>query len=659
MTEHKVLVVDNSPVILKIVSSILEKAGCEVQTAGDGLEALDVLTLYTPDIIFTDLVMPKIDGAKLSRIIRNTPAYKDIFLVVLSGIALEDDMNILELGADVCIAKGPASSMAEHIHNALRYFETGTRPDADIEGMQGLNPREVTRELLVNKRHNGVVFRRMTEGALELDGRGRIVRANPTCCNLFKREDTEILGTRFIDLLPDENRTAYNQWIESLSATDEALPLIFDYSAPVFLYDRQVTFNLVPVFEEEQLFIIGILQDVTPSKVMEEQQKTLEKELEKVRKFDAMATMASGIAHDFNNLLTIINGNVEMARVLSDDDEINLLLAETSKALQLTTGLIRQFTTFSDNYLPSKTRVCVDELLARLLENELAGTPVEFQLSADDSKHCVNLDSDLMIQVFQNIIFNAVEAMDGRGRLSVDLTRVDGEEEFGRIEHPMPDGDFIRVSIRDSGSGIDPYILEQVFDPYFSTKQKGTQKGMGLGLTIAHAIVKKHGGVVRLVENTSGAGCTAIIYLPVGRQEANSNKKCQNDADCFRILIMDDEELMLTISAKMFEYFNCSVTTVEEGEQAVSAFEEGRINGAPYDLVLLDLQIDDGMNGVDAAAKIHALDPEATLVAMSGNDRDEVMMHFRTFHFVAAVAKPFSIDKVESLMNTYAQRNTG
>ncbi len=659
MTEHKVLVVDNSPVILKIVSSILEKAGCEVQTAADGLEALDVLALYTPDIIFTDLVMPKIDGAKLSRIVRNTPAYKDIFLVVLSGIALEDDMNILELGADICIAKGPASTMREHIHNALHYFETGTRPNADIEGMQGLNPREVTRELLVNKRHNGVVFKRMTEGALELDGKGRIVRVNPSCCILFQREDTEILGTRFIDLLPDENRTAYTQWIESLSATDEALPLVFDYSAPVLFHDRQVTFNLVPVFEEEQLFIIGILQDVTTSKVMEEQQRALEKELEKVRKLDAMATMASGIAHDFNNLLTIINGNVEMARVLSNDDEINLLLAETSKALQLTTGLIRQFSTFSDNYLPSKTRVCVDELLAGLLENELAGTPVHFQLTADDSLHCVNLDSDLMSQVFQNIIFNAVEAMDGRGQLSVNLTRVDGKMESGRIGHPMPDGDFIRVSIRDSGSGIDQYILEQVFDPYFSTKQKGTQKGMGLGLTIAHAIVKKHGGVVRLVENTDGAGCTAIIYLPVGRQEQAGGKDNQDQTDQFRILIMDDEELMLTIAAKMFEYFNCSVTTVEEGEQAVTAFEEGRRNGVPYDLVLLDLQIDEGMNGVDAAKKIHALDPLATLVAMSGNDRDEVMVHFNTFHFVTAVAKPFSIDKVESLMNTYAQRNTG
>ena len=659
MTKHKVLVVDNSPIIIKIVSSALEKAGCDVQTAGDGLEALDLLTLYTPDIIFTDLVMPKIDGAKLCRIIRNTPSYKDIFLVILSGIALEDDMNILELGADICIAKGPASTMKEHIHNALHYFESGTLPNTDIEGMQGLYPREVTSELLLNKRHNGVVFRRMTEGALELDGRGRIVRANPTCCKLFRRSDTEILGIRFFDILPEENREAYSQWIENLTATNEIRPLVFDYSTPVFLHGRQVTFNLVPVFEEEQLFIIGILQDVTPCKLMEEQQRTLEKELEKVRKLDAMATMASGIAHDFNNLLTIINGNVEMARVLSDDDEVDLLLAETSKALQLTTGLIRQFTTFSDNYLPSKTRVCVDELLAGLLENELAGTTVNFQLTADDNLHCVNLDSDLIIQVFQNIIFNAVEAMDGRGLLSVNLARIDGKNEAEHTGHPMPEREFIRVTLRDTGPGIDPHILEQVFDPYFSTKQKGTQKGMGLGLTIAHAIVKKHGGVVRLEANPE-EGCTASIYLPVGREEQNNGKeKKSGTTDRFQVLIMDDEELMLTIAAKMFEYFNCRVTTVEEGAHAVEAFKEGLDGGISYDLVLLDLQIDDGMNGVEAAEEIHSLDSQATLVAMSGNDRDEVMVHFNNYHFVAAVAKPFSIDKVESLLNTYAQRNTG
>lgn len=658
MTRHKILVVDNSPVIRKIVSSILEKAGCEVRTAEDGLDALDILPSYNPDIIFTDLVMPRIDGAKLSRIIRNTPAYKDIFLVVLSGIALEDDMNILELGADVCIAKGPAVSMKEHIFNALHYFESGTRPGADIEGMQGLNPREVTRELLVNKRHNGVVFKRMTEGALELDGRGRVVRANPACCRLFEQKDTEILGTRFVELLPQSNQSAYRQWIENLATTDTATPLVFDYSAPVLLHDRQVTFNLVPVFEEEQLFIIGILQDVTAAKRMEEQQRTLEKELEKIRKLDAMATMASGIAHDFNNLLTIINGNVEMARVLSDDDKVDTLLAETGKALQLTTGLIRQFTTFSDNYLPSKTRVCVDELLIGLLENELEGTMVDFKLTAEDTVHCVDLDSDLIMQVFQNIIFNAVEAMDGRGLLSVHLSRIDGKSEADRTGHPMPDGQFVRVSIRDTGSGIDPLILEQVFDPYFSTKQKGTQKGMGLGLTIAHAIVQKHGGVVRLEANP-GEGCIASVYLPIGRSRQNNGRQMTDAGDQFQVLIMDDEELMLTIATKMFEHFKCRVTAVEEGAQAVKAFKEGQLTGTSYDLVLLDLQIDDGMDGIEAADKIHTLDPQTTLIAMSGNDRDEVMIHYTDYHFVAAVAKPFSIDKVESLMNTYARCNTG
>lgn len=657
MTNHKVLVVDNSPVILKIVSNILEEAGCLVQTAVDGLAALDLLSDFQPDIIFTDLVMPKIDGAKLSHILRNTPDYKDIFLVVLSGIALEDDMNILDLGADVCIAKGPASTMKKHILYALYCFSSGKRGSTNIEGMQGLYPREVTSELLVNKRHNDIVFERMTEGALELDNQGRIVRANHVCCKLFQRPEEEVLSAHFIDLLPESAHQAFFDWMQGLSITADNQPLFFDYANPVLLHGRQVTFNLVPVFEEEQLLVICILQDVTDSKLMEEQQRQLEKELERIRKLDAMATMASGIAHDFNNLLTIINGNVEMARVLSTDENINQLLGETGKALHLTTGLIRQFSTFSDNYLPSKSRVCVDKLLTELIENELSGTTVEFQLTTEGNLSDVELDSDLMIQVFQNILLNAVEAMNGRGFLTVNLTDVDGKEESERTSQPIPEGNFIRVTISDTGTGIDQQVLEQVFDPYFSTKQKGVQKGMGLGLTIAHAIVKKHGGVVRL-DSTPGHGCTARIYLPIGRQ-LNVNERALGASGRLRILIMDDEEMMLTISAKMFEHFNCEVTKVEKGEEAVRAFEEGRTHGAPYDFVLLDLQVINGLNGITAAEKIHALDPQATLIAMSGNESDEVMLHFSDYHFVAAVGKPFSIDTVQALINTYAQHNTG
>ncbi len=352
MTKHKVIVVDNNPVILKIVANVLEKAGCLVQTAGDGLAALDLLTDFYPDIIVTDLVMPKIDGAKLCHILRNTPAYKDIFLVVLSAIALEDDMKVLELGADVCIAKGPAATMKEHLLAALHRFESDKRGSVKIEGMQGLYPRDIIGELLAYKRHNEIVFERMIEGAFELDSQGRIIRANPECCRLLERPETEVLSVRFIDFLPDNACRIFLHWMEGLSCTVDKQPLLFDSVTPVLLHDRQVTFNLVPVFEEEQLFIIGILQDVTGSKLIEGQTRQLEKEREKIRKLDAMATMANGISHDFNNLLTIIIGNVEIAMVITTDEEIYQLLSETSKALQLTAGLIRQFSTFSDNDTP-------------------------------------------------------------------------------------------------------------------------------------------------------------------------------------------------------------------------------------------------------------------------------------------------------------------
>lgn len=651
MSKLKVLVVDNSPVILRIMSNVLKEAGCRVRSVEDGLEALDVLGEFSPDVVITDLVMPKIDGAKLCYIIRTTPAYKNIFLVVISGIALEDDMNILDLGADVCIAKGPAGTMKKHVLSALDRFRSGERGSMNIEGVHGLYPREVTRELLVNQRHNDVIFDRMTEGVLELDGNARIIRANPVCCTLFDCSETELLGMVFPDLLPEHPGEIFSHWLSGLSHAADPGPLLYDYERPIHINGRQVTCNLVPIFENEQIFVIGILQDVTGRKHLDEQKQLLEKELQHIRKLDAMAIMASGIAHDFNNLLTIINGNIEMAKVLSKDNEINTLLNETGKALQLTNSLIRTFSTFSDNYLPSKSLVCIDEMLNGLLNDQLAGTGVSFEITSEKNVSCIDLDTDLIVQVFHNIIVNAVEAMEGKGKLTVDISRVEGAAEAKQTGLSIPAGDFIRVKMVDSGPGIQQQILDQVFDPYFSTKQRGTQKGMGLGLTIAHSIVKKHGGVLRL-DSTSSKGTTAWVYLPSTRLTDDNN-------GCLRILVLDDDEMMRTIISRMFEQFNTEVTTVVEGSEAVDMVKKGARQGLFYDLILLDLRIDRGMNGVEAAEKIYAIDPQASMVAMSGDGEDEVMLCYQDYHFCTAVAKPFSMDIIEKLLKFHVRHKSG
>lgn len=652
MAEIHALVVDNSPVIRKIVSYVLEAEGCLVQIAEDGLEALDCIAQKRPDVIFTDLIMPKIDGEKLSYVIRNTPELKDIFLVVLSGVAMEDNANTLQIGADVCIAKGPAGAMTKHIKAALAKFLANQRRGCSIEGMEGLYSREVTRELLVSKKHHEIVLARMSEGVVELDHAGRVVMANSAAVELLALPEAQVLGRSLAELLPLPAGERVTTWLSQVAAPGGLEPLMFGHDEPILLEDRQVTCNLVPMAEGETFFIIGILQDVSRRKILEQRQRQLEKELQRIQKLDAMSLMANGIAHDFNNLLTIVNGNIEIARYVCRDDKVGSLLDESVKALDLTVQLVRQFTTFSSNYLPQKSQVRLRSLIEEVLQHDLASTGIRYHLSTGEEELALTLDPALVRQVFTNLTRNAIDAMGGTGQIEVTMDRVDGVEEAARTGQLIPSGDLLRIAFHDSGPGIDDAILDQVFDPYFSTKQKGAQKGMGLGLTIVHSIIKKHGGLVWIDAPEQG-GCTVYLYFPLLGGIVTDPRFLGKKGRKRQVLVMDDEEMMRMINKKMFEHYGCKVTLATNGEEAVALYREKLESGDCFDLALLDLWVNDGMGGLEAARRIFALHPEAIMVAISGDDGSEAMQRYAEHNFVAALAKPFSIDSVESIVNRF------
>lgn len=652
MTDLKALVVDNSPVIRKILSYVLEEAGCLVQTADDGLQALDCIGRQRPDIIFTDLIMPKIDGEKLCAIIRNTPELSDIFLVVLSGVAMEDNINTMQIGADVCIAKGPASSMKEHIHAALQKFRAGLRGGTSVEGMDGLFPREVTRELLISKKHREVILARMTEGVVELNHQGRIVMANEAAMKLLNMTEAQVLGQSLALLVPQPFRGEIYDWLDEVASSTGYIPQVYGYDNPVVLGERQVTFNLVPVPEDENFFVVVILQDVTRRKLLEQRQRQLEKELQRIQKLDAMSVMACGIAHDFNNLLTVISGNLEMAKFISRDQDVTRLLGESSKALDLTVQLIRQFTTFSDNYLPQKSQVYLGELIEEVLSRELSGTSIRYRIMSSEEHLALTLDPSLVRQMFANLTMNAIESIAGPGTITVHIDKVDGADEATRTQQPLGNGEFISVAFHDSGPGVAPHIADQVFDPYFSTKQKGAQKGMGLGLTIVHSTVKKHGGLVWL-ESPSGGGCTVHLYFPLQPDRIDIVFEAGMQGRGKRVLVMDDEDMMRLINKKMFEHYGCTVSLATTGEEAVALFEGHAKDSTPFDLVLLDLWIDGGMGGLETARRIKEIDPDAVLIAISGDGGHEVMQRFNEHNFTAAIAKPFSIDAVEGIVRRF------
>ncbi|PIE55994.1 MAG: hypothetical protein CSA34_06155 [Desulfobulbus propionicus] len=648
----RVLVVENSPVIRRIVTSVLEEEGCEIMEAEDGLQALDRIEEARPDIIFTDLVMPKIDGSKLSYVIRNTPGLENVFLVVLSGVALEDNAATLKLEADVYIAKGPAKTMRKHVRESLKKYACGNRREQLIHGMEGLFPRKVTEELLVSKKHREVVLAEMSEGVVELDAQGRIVMINRAALSLFGLHEVQMLGRPLSSFLPRPEALQLQQWMGSIEKAENTAPFTYTYDEPLPMGERQLTMSLVPVAENHGYFMVAIFKDVSRRKRMEAQQRRLERELQRVQKLDAMSLMASGIAHDFNNLLTIINGNIEMGRLLTTDAEVAQLLDESIRALDLTSGLIRKFTTFSDTYLLQKSSVDLEGLIRDVLAKELAQTKVTAHVVVADALPPLDLDSELMIQLLANLTRNALKATEGEGIIEVEVDRVDGATEAARIGRSLPEVPLIRLRYTDNGAGIAAEMLDKIFDPYFSTKQKGVQKGVGLGLTIVHSIVKKHGGAV-WISSAPQAGCTVWLYFPEALKEEQGPAPLRQQEGTRRVLVLDDDETMRVIIEKMLKHYGCDVVLVREGTEAVELYAAAFAEKQKFDLVLLDLNISEGMGGRAAAEKIFTLDPSAPLVAVSGESYSDVLVNYAEHNFVATLIKPFSLKAVGRLVQRF------
>jgi PAS domain S-box-containing protein len=273
----KILVVDNDEPILQFMNDLLGKDGHEVVTAQDGLSALDILKTYTPDVIFTDLVMPNIGGKKLCEIIRGTEELKKTFLIVLSAVASEEEADIAELGADACIAKAPFNEMAHDILAALDQIDLviSQRLSRDLVGIRSTSLRGITKELLSVKRHFEIILESMSEGILEITGDGRIVYANPSAISLVNMPEKKLLASNFVEIFSKDDRRRIGELLNSINHKPQA---ITDES-PVNLKGHQVTLEILPLGEDMSSTIL-ILNDVTERKRSERELRKAHDELE-------------------------------------------------------------------------------------------------------------------------------------------------------------------------------------------------------------------------------------------------------------------------------------------------------------------------------------------------------------------------------------------
>lgn len=466
----------------------------------------------------------------------------------------------------------------------------------------------------------------------------QFILSNDAFQNFSGHSRANTLGKTAHDLFPKKEADLFQNKDIEVFATGKAI----EYEQTVTDTDGQqhIVIEKKTVFTsaDGKKVLVGIIKDITERKFMEQ-------ELLKNQKLKSISVLAGGIAHDFNNILTAIIGNISLMKVLVDrKSKVFERLTETEKASLQAKELTHQLLTFSHGGAPVKSTVSLINLINDSVTFTLRGTKVRGILSPTENIWPVDIDEGQMSRVIHNIVINAVQAMPDGGDLSVQATNLTTGDVNGL---PIPLGNYVCVSVTDTGTGIPDDIISSIFDPYFTTKDEGS----GLGLAIAHSVIQRHKGHL-VIESEEGKGTTCIIYLPASKKEAPKHEHAEDalPSGTGTILLMDDEKIIHDTVSAMLDFLGYEVECALDGQEALSMYQQKLSDDCPYDAVIMDLTIPGGMGGQEAIKKLLQIDPNARALVSSGYSEDPIMANFIDYGFLGVIEKPFQLPKIATTL---------
>jgi len=374
--------------------------------------------------------------------------------------------------------------------------------------------------------------------------------------------------------------------------------------------------------------------------------REVEEELIKTEKLESVGILAGGIAHDFNNILTAIMGNISLALLHRGEGETSFAkIEEARKACLRARELTMQFLTFSKGGAPVRHVQSIGNILRESVGFALTGSRIRCEYSIPEDIHPVEVDRGQISQDIQNLVFNADHAMPKGGVIKVKARNVKIDEP-GSL--PLSPGNYVKLSVEDAGFGIPQKNLKKIFDPYFTTKNKGN----GLGLSTSYFIIKNHMGHID-VESTVSVGSTFNIHLPatLNGVVAQGEIEMQLAAGKGKILIMDDEEGIRDVLQALLEHVGYSSRYARDGAEALEMYVEALKGGQPFDVIILDLTIPGGMGGKETMTKMLEVDPDVKAIVSSGYSNDPVMANHRSFGFKGIVPKPYRIEELSQVLH--------
>ncbi len=481
-------------------------------------------------------------------------------------------------------------------------------------------------------------YRAIVENAydliIEISSQGECHYVSPNCHAVLGYDSADMLGKSFFNFVYPEERPKLTESFHTNIGSLQEIDMVCR------IQTKQGEWRWFESHVHPFRTSIGTVKGVIVTRDITEQ-KRLEEERLRATKLESVGLLAGGIAHDFNNILTSVFANIGLAKIVaaknSSSPSVVERLSAAEKACLRARDLTKQLLTFAKGGAPVKSTTSIASIISDTVEFALRGSSVRCGLQIPEGLWPVVVDEGQISQVLQNLVINAEQAMPEGGVIEVTL---ENNAILSPTDLPLKPGNYVQVTVTDQGIGIPQDHLPKIFDPYFTTKQKGS----GLGLATTYSIIKRHEGYIT-VSSALGKGACFTLYLP-----ASSLKEASPDETPKalihgkgRILVMDDEDEIQEILGKMLEYLGFDVDFASEGEKALSHYTTAFEQGSPYIATILDLTIPGGMGGKETLRKIKALHPEAAVIVSSGYSNDPVMARFQQFGFSGVIAKPYNL----------------